>query len=267
MSSCRQSKGLYHCARRPRVCAASCGVLEDELPEVLRRRQQVAHLDAHPLSVYHHVRARIHVGGVEADVVHEALDDRLQPTGSDVLDLAVDLRRRPRDLADRFVFEDQAHALHRDELYLLPDEVVDGLREDSVQVVLGELLQLDADWKAPLQLRQQIRRLRLMERAGRDEQNVVRVYIAVLRRHGGALYEGQQIPLDPFVRGVCASTVSMATDLVDLVDEDNPIFLRTLDRLANDVRVAAELLHLDFLKDPSRLVHLHLLPFHAAARS
>ena len=50
----------------------------------------------------------------------------------------------------------------------------------------GERLELDADREAPLELRNQVRRLRHVERAGGDEEDVIGPHHAVLGRHGGA---------------------------------------------------------------------------------
>src|SRR2546425_7978399 len=69
------------------------------------------------------------------------------------------------------------------------------LRHDPDEVVLGERLQLDPDGEATLQLGDQVRRLGDVERAGRDEEDVVGAHVAVAGLDGRALDDGQQVAL------------------------------------------------------------------------
>lgn len=128
---------------------------------------------------------------------------------------------------------------------------------------LRESLESDADGQSPLQLRKQIRRLRLMKRAfsrsgdegdrargeerkgtGCDEENEVRVDVSVLGVDGGAFDERQEVALHSFRRGVRAAVVAAAHELVDLVDEHDTTLLHRCDGLLGDVVVLHHLLRL-----------------------
>ena len=63
-------------------------------------------------------------------------------------------------------------------------------------------VELDADREAALELGDQVRRLRDVERAGGDEQDVVRAHRAVLGGHRRALDDRQQVALHALARHV-----------------------------------------------------------------
>ena len=60
-----------------------------------------------------------------------------------------------------------------------------------------------------------------MERAGRDEQNVIRADHAVARVHGRAFNNRQNVALHALARNVRPMTRFAAGDLVDLVEKDD----------------------------------------------
>jgi hypothetical protein len=105
----------------------------------------------------------------------------------------------------------------------------------------GERFQLHANREAALQLRNQIAGLRDVERAGRDEQNMIRAHETVARVHGGAFHDGQNIALHAFAADVGTVPAFAAGDLVDLVQEDDAAALHALQR---DAR---HLIHVDQL--------------------
>ncbi len=72
------------------------------------------------------------------------------------------------------------------------------LGEDAAEILARQGLQFDADRQAALQFRQQVRRLRDVECARGNEQNVVGFHGPVLGRDRRALDQGQQIALHPF---------------------------------------------------------------------
>mmetsp|Transcript_7139 Transcript_7139/g.18279 ORF Transcript_7139/g.18279 Transcript_7139/m.18279 type:complete len:251 (-) Transcript_7139:1044-1796(-) len=182
---------------QPRARAASS---EDEAREV-GLGHHVAHLRVDVRRIDRHG-----VSGVlarrERDLLDHALEDRVYPACADVLDVAVDLRRELRDAAERAVLEGEVDCLRLHEGHLLAHQRRLGLGEDAVQVVLRELLQLDADGQPPLQLGEQVGRLALVEGARAHEQDVVRVDVAVLRAHRRALDQREQIALHALGRRV-----------------------------------------------------------------
>lgn len=163
------------------------------------------------------------------------------------------------DLADGVGREGEVDLLALHELHLLLDQVAHGLRQDAVQVLLGQALQGHANGQTTLQLGHQIRRLRGAEGARGDEENEVGVDVAVLRRHRRALDQRQQVALHTLGRGVRGPMGVAGDEFVDLVEEDDAVLLDAGDRLLHHV----VLLHLRF-HDAVRQVlprrrHLHPL--------
>ena len=113
--------------------------------------------------------------------------------------------------------------------------------------------QLDPDREAALQFRQEVGRLRDVEGAGGDEQDVVGLDRAVLGRDRRALDQGQEVALHALARHVAADAPVPGRDLVDLVEEDDAVVLDLADRLLHE-RVLVEQL-VGFLGD-ERLVGL-----------
>ena len=116
-------------------------------------------------------------------------------------------------------------------------------------------LQLDANRQTPLQLRQQIRGLRDVEGARRDEEHVVGLHRPMLGVDGGALDEGQEVALHALARHVGAAAVLARADLVDFVEEDDAVVLDLPDRLGDDGIVVHQLLALLGEQRRVRLLH------------
>ena len=113
----------------------------------------------------------------------------------------------------------------------MPDEAVFGLHENPGQIVARQGLKLDADRESALQFRDQIRRFHRRERSRRDEQHVVRAHGAVLGLNGRPLDDGQKVALDAFPAHIRPGSAASARDnLVDLVEEDDSLFLRDFER-------------------------------------
>src|SRR5262249_18862701 len=127
-------------------------------------------------------------------------------------------------------------ALRGEQRAVLLQERVLGLGQDAHEVGLRERVELDADRKAALQLRDQVRRFRHVKGARRDEEDVVRLDESVLRVDRRALDDRQQVALDALARDVRAAAARFAAgDLVDLVEENDARGLGALDRLARDL--------------------------------
>src|SRR5262249_41190786 len=172
----------------------------------------------------------------EGDVLEQALEDRVEAAGADVLERAVDALGVARDLADRLLGEGEVDALRLEERAILLQERALRLRQDPHEVGLRGGAELDADRKAALELGDQVGRLRDVEGARGDEEDVVRLDEPVLRVDRRALDDRKQVALDALARDVGAATARLAAgDLVDLVEEHDPGGLRPLDRLARDL--------------------------------
>ena len=88
--------------------------------------------------------------------------------------------------------------------------------------------------KRPCSSGNQVRRLRDVERAGGDEQDVIGLHHPVLRVDRRAFDDRQDVALHAFAADVRALAAFAAGDLVDLVDEDDAGLLHALDRGARD---------------------------------
>jgi len=161
-------------------------------------------------------------GCAERDLVEDALEHRMESPRADVLGLLVDAHRDLRDLGDRIGGHVEVDAVGAQQRLVLTDQRVLGLGEDDLEVGRGQRVQLDPHRKASLQLRDEIRRLRDVERAGRDEQHVIGRTAPVFGVHGAALDDREDVALHAFARDVGAARAFAAGDLVDLVDEDDP---------------------------------------------
>src|SRR5690606_11943703 len=101
-------------------------------------------------------------------------------------------------------------------------------------IVAAERLEFDADRQASLQLRQQIQRLGNVEGARSDKKNEVRLHRPMLGGDGGALDQRQQVALHAFAADVCPRALGARSDLVDLVEKDDAVFLRDAKGLTGD---------------------------------
>ena len=99
-----------------------------------------------------------------------------------------------------------------------------------------------------------------VERAGRDEQDVIGAHHAVLGVDGGAFDDRQDVALHAFAADVGPVAALAPGDLVDLVEEDHAALLDALDRLAGDVLLVDEFLRLFSDEDLPRIDLLALAP-------
>ena len=93
-----------------------------------------------------------------------------------------------------------------------------------------------------------------MERARRDEQDVVGLDRPVLGRDRGALDQRQQVALHALARDVGADAVARA-NLVDLVEEDDAVVLDRLDGVLGDLLLIEQAVR--FLVDQQRVGFPH----------
>src|SRR4030095_17184701 len=103
---------------------------------------------------------------------------------------------------------------------VLLDERVLGLRQDADKVFFTQRPQFHTDRKPALKLRNQIRRPRSVKGPGGDKKYVISLDHAILRVHGGAFDNRQQISLTPLRRYIRPMGRFPAGDLVDLVKEN-----------------------------------------------
>src|SRR6266536_5831667 len=113
------------------------------------------------------------VGRVEADLVEEPLHHGVEPARAAVLHTLFHVRGDARDLLDRVLGDLEVDALRGEERDVLLHERVLRLAQDAHQALAPERLELDADRESPLELGDEVGHLRDVERAGRDEEDVV----------------------------------------------------------------------------------------------
>src|SRR5713226_749019 len=128
---------------------------------------------------------RVHVGGVDGDllaghrrrverhVLQQLLHDRVEPPGADVLRRRVDLHTDLRHRLHRVGRERERDLLRPQQLDVLPDQRVLRVRQNADEILARQGVELHADGKPALQLRDQIGGLGDVEGAGGDEQDVV----------------------------------------------------------------------------------------------
>ena len=97
-----------------------------------------------------------------------------------------------------------------------------------------------------------------MEGARRDEENVVGLYRAMLRRDGRSLDQRQQVALHAFAAHIAALLFRARTDLVHLVEKDDAVLFDRLDRLARQLFLVEQLVAL--LRDQNLVAVAHLHP-------
>src|SRR5690606_15117390 len=193
------------------------------------------------------------LGELEEDVLEQRGHDGVQAARADVLEALVDLGGDASDLLDAVVGELEGDAFRGDQRLVLPQQRVLGLAEDADEVALRERAQLDADGEAPLELGHEVARLRDVERARGDEQDVLRAHEPVLGRDGAALDDGEQVALHALAADVGADATAVARDLVDLVQEDDAALLGALERLVDHLIHVDELVQLVLEQDAAGL--------------
>src|SRR2546427_728679 len=191
-----------------------------------------------------------HLRGVERDLLQQPLHDRVEPARPDVLCARVHLHRNVRDRLHRIRRERESHLLRPQQLRVLLEQRVLRFRQDADEILARQGVELDADREAPLELGDEVRGLRDVKGAGRDEQDVVGAHGPVLGRDGRALHDRQQVPLDALAGDVGPVTRLAPGDLVELVEEDDPRVLGPPDRLRDDLLHVDELLRLLLNEEP-----------------
>ena len=124
----------------------------------------------------------------------------MQPAGADVLHRAVHLVGDVRQGRDAVGRELQSHPLRGQQFGVLLGQGVLRLGQDAQEVLALQVGQLDPDREAALQLGDQVARLGEVERARRDEQDVVGLDHTELRVDRRAFYERQQVALNALAR-------------------------------------------------------------------
>src|SRR5471032_1738705 len=165
------------------------------------------------------------VAGTERHLFQQALQQRVQAAGTDVLGLLVDLPGDLGNTLDAVRLELDRQAFGFQQCAILLGERGMRFAEDAFEVFRCQRLEFNADWQTTLQFRHQIARLAQVERAGGDEQDVVGLDHAQLGVDGAAFDQRQQVALHAFAGHIDAARVAALGHFVDFVDEHDTVLL------------------------------------------
>src|SRR5579872_96693 len=180
-------------------------------------------------------RFAVTIGRGKGNVVEHALHHGLQTSRANILHRRIDGNRDIGERVDRAVGDVERHAFGLHQRDILLDQRGLRLGQDPPHVVAGERLEFDANRQASLQLRQQVRGLGDMKRAGRDEQDMIGFHRAVLGRNRRAFDQRQQVALHALARYFAADAAIPHADLVYLVQEDDAVAFDRRDRLEHEL--------------------------------
>ena len=197
----------------------------------------------------------------KASFFEKLFHDRVKATGADILGLLVHLEGNLGEAADTLRRKLQHHAVRCQQGFVLAGQAGVGLRQDALEILDRQGIQLDADRETPLQFGNQVGRARQVEGAAGNEQDVVGLHHAVLGADRRSFDERQQVALDALTRHVGAVTVGAGGDLVDLVEEDDAVLLDHPQRLGFHLLVVHQLGGLLVGKQLHRFADLELAGF------
>ena len=197
----------------------------------------------------------------------------MQPPRPDILRPLIHAERKLRHLRDRLWRELQLQPFRLQQRRILPHKRRLGLRQNPHEILHRQRLQLHPNRKTPLQLRNQIARLRHMERPRGNEQDEVRPHHPIARVDRRPFHNRQNVPLHPFARNIGSMPALAPRNLVDLVQEDNaralhpfhcqPRYLIHVDQpaffLLNQVLKSIRHLHLPLPRPLPKDVRQHVL--------
>src|SRR5690606_26824746 len=161
----------------------------------------------------------------EGHLFKQALEQRVQAPGADVLGLLVDLPGNLGKALDAVGGKGNLQAFGLQQLAVLLGERGVRLAEDALASLRRQRLEFHADRQAALQFRYQVAGLGKVEGAAGDEQDVVGLDHAQLGVDRAAFDQRQQVALHAFAGHVGAADIAALGDLVDLVDEDDAVLL------------------------------------------
>ena len=107
------------------------------------------------------------------------------------------------------------------------------LGQDAHKIIAGEVGKFHTNGESALQFGHQVAGAGFVERAGRDEQDVIGVHRPVLGVHRRTLNDRQQVTLNARPADIRAVAAFGTGDLVDLVEENDTRLLGALDGIAN----------------------------------
>ena len=175
------------------------------------------------------------VGAFEADVLDDAFQDRVQPAGADVLRRCGSPRRRCRPAASMpsGVNSSVTPSVASSSAYCLVSECFGSVRMRRKSALVRSVSSTRIG-NRPCSSGIRSDGLDRVKRPGRDEQDVVGPHRAVARVDRRAFDDRQQVALHALAGDVGPVARRWAADLVQLVEEDDPLVLDQFDGLFGD---------------------------------
>ena len=168
----------------------------------------------------------------------------MEPARADVFCLFIDGCRDTCQLVDCIFPEGKLDSFCFEQSDVLLDKGVVRFCKNPDEMILAEGFELDPYRKSSLQFGDQIRRLRDVERAGCDKEDMLRLYLTMLRSDRRSFDYRQKVPLDAFPRNIRPLAMPPAGYLVDFIYEDDAGLFGPFDGLLR------YLLHIDQLVRP-----------------
>ena len=163
-----------------------------------------------------------HAGPSNRNFLKQPLHDGEEAARADILGPFVHLHRHLGDFLQAVFGEFDGEAFGGQQGLILPDQRAFRFRQDTDQIVFGQGAEFDADRKSPLELGNQIGRLRHMKGPGGDEEDMIRHDRAMFGGDGAAFHDGEQVALHAFSGHIGSHGALAPGDLVDLIQEHNP---------------------------------------------
>ena len=177
---------------------------------------------------------------IERNVFQKIFHNGVQTARADVFAGGVEFHRNFRDTLDCAFVELEQNIIYAQQLAVLERERVFRFRQNAHEVFFRQAFEFDGHGESALQFGNQIFHRRHVERARRDEENEIGFYRAVFRNNRRAFHDRQNIPLHAFSRNVRAAAVAFARYFIDLVNKNNTVVFRAVDRFRFDRVVVNE---------------------------
>ena len=169
----------------------------------------------------------INIGCFIGYVFEDLFQNRVQPAGADVFRFPVDAVGVFGNGIDAVVGKFQSQAFRFEEGCILFDQGLARFGQDAAEVFDGQRLEFDADRETALEFRNEVARLRYVEGAGSDKEDVVGLDRPVFRIDRSPFDDRQDVALDPFAGYVGTVGAAFFSNLIEFVDEDDARFFRS----------------------------------------
>ena len=170
----------------------------------------------------------------EADFFEQAFHHGLQAARPDILYRFVHASGQLGNFGDGIFGKVESDVFGTDKGFVLFNEIGPRFLEDAHEVFFGQRTKFHPDGQTSLKLRKHVRRFGDVEGTAGNEQNMVGLHRAVFCRDRRAFDERQEIALNAFAADGSAPHIGDC-DLVDLVEEYDPVRFRIFQRDAIDV--------------------------------